>query len=218
MKTFYHIVSFVFHPLWIITYLTLFLVSFDPYIFGFSNPKAKGLLLISVITITAMFPAIAIGLMKALGLISSFQMKDVKERIAPLVTTGLFYIWLYVNIKNNDLVPTPMTLFVLGSTISIFTALIINIFSKVSLHAIAAGGMVMAIIMILLKYCYYDLVLQVFGCQWIVDQRGIIYFVILLAGIIGTARLGLGAHKSEDVFGGYIVGILSQMLAFNILA
>ena len=217
MRALSHFVSVIFHPLCIVTYVTLFLVYTNPYIFGFSNPKAQGLLLISVVTITFMFPAIAIGLMKTLGLISSLQMPHLKERIAPLVTTGLFYLWLYINIKQNDVIPTALTFFILGSTIAIFVALVINIFTKVSLHAIALGGFVMGMALILFYFSHSDIVFSLSQYNVILDQRTVLFFVILAAGLVGTARLYLGAHKPEDVYGGYIVGILSQLVAFNIL-
>ena len=53
-----------------------------------------------------------------------------------------------------------------------------------SLHAIA-GGMVMAIIMILLKYCYYDLVLQVLDANGLLIKENYL-LCNSLAGIIGT--------------------------------
>lgn len=164
-----------------------------------------------------MFPAIAIGLMKALGLISSLQMPHIKERIAPLVTTGLFYLWLYINIKGNDVIPLALTFFIFGSTISIFVALLFNIFTKVSLHAIALGGFGMGMAFILFYFSQNDIILTLMHHHIILDQRVVLFFVIFIAGLVGTARLYLGAHKPEDVYGGYLVGILSQIVAFSIL-
>lgn len=77
----------------------------NPYIFGYSGPKSQGLILISIVTISFMFPMISILLMKALGLIQTLEMKDKKERIGPLIVTGLFYMWLYVNVRNNTNIP-----------------------------------------------------------------------------------------------------------------
>lgn len=81
----------------------------NPYIFGFSGPKAQGLVLISILTISVMFPLIAIVMMKTLGLISSIEMPDKKERIGPLIITGLFYMWLYVNVRHNDNIPSALS-------------------------------------------------------------------------------------------------------------
>ena len=37
---------------------------------------------------------------------------------------------------------------------------------------------------------------------------------ILLAGIIGSARLYLGAHQRGDVWLGYVIGIIVQLGAY----
>ena len=73
-----------------------------------------------------MFPMIAILMMKALGLIKTLDMKEKQERIGPLIVSGLFYMWLYANIRNNDLIPDALSFFILGTTISIFIALLFS--------------------------------------------------------------------------------------------
>ena len=44
----------------------------------------------------------------------------------------------------------------------------------------------------------------------------IILFIVLLSGAVGTARLYLKAHNEQEIYGGYVVGILSQMIAYRI--
>lgn len=213
-----HIVSVIMHPLFIIGYVLFFLMAANPYIFGFSGAKAQGLVLISVLTISVMFPLIAILMMKALGLISGLNMPDKKERIGPLIITGLFYMWLYVNVRNNDNIPSALSFFILGMTIAVFVALIINSFSKISLHTIGAGGFLMGMIFIVFRftYGYLDVSLPIFGSEWRWSDRMVLAIVFLLVGAVGTARLYLKAHAQNEIYGGYIVGILSQMIAYRI--
>jgi hypothetical protein len=40
--------------------------------------------------------------------------------------------------------------------------------------------------------------------------------VILLAGIVGTARLALNAHDNAEVYSGYVIGIGCQLFAWYI--
>jgi len=40
--------------------------------------------------------------------------------------------------------------------------------------------------------------------------------VILLCGIVASSRLFLGAHKTTDITGGFLVGVISQIIAFRI--
>jgi hypothetical protein len=135
MKSFFaKAVSIIFHPLFLISYVLFYLMVANPFIFGFSGPKSQGLIIISVVTISMMFPLIAIFMMKALGLIKSLEMEDKIERIGPLIVTGLFYMWLYVNVRNNDNIPECNFIFYFRhSTIAIFLALTINSFTKISL-------------------------------------------------------------------------------------
>ena len=163
-----HIFSVIMHPLFIILYVLFYLISANPYIFGFSGPKAEGMVLISILTISVMFPLIAILMMKALGLISSFSMPDKKERIGPLIITGLFYMWLYVNVRNNDNIPNAISFFILGTTIAIFLALTINSFTKISLHTIAAGGFLTGMTLIIFNwsYGYVDIPIPFLGTVW----------------------------------------------------
>jgi hypothetical protein len=165
-----------------------------------------------------MFPLIAIVMMKTLGLISSLEMPDKKERIGPLIITGLFYMWLYVNVRNNDNIPSALSFFILGSTIAVFMALTINSFTKISLHSIAAGGFLMGMLFIVFNwsYGYVDIPLPFLDIEWRWSDRMVMIIVILLSGAIGTARLYLKAHRQEEIYGGYIVGILAQMIAYRI--
>ncbi len=196
----------------------LFLMWANPYLFGFSGDKAEGLVVISIVSISVLFPMISILMMKALGLISTLEMKDKNERIGPLIVTGLFYMWLYVNIRNNDSIPAALSFFVLGCTISVFLALIINSFTKISLHTIAAGGLATGMMYILFHFTYghLDVAIPVLQTQFRMSDRLVLIIIMFTAGAVGASRLYLKAHKENEIYGGYVVGILSQLIAIRI--
>lgn len=212
------IISILFHPLFVIGYVLAFLLMSQSYMFGFSSIKSQNLIIFSVVATAIMFPLISIVMMKTLGLISSFEMVDKKERIAPLIVTGLFYLWLYVNIRNNDLVPDAFSFFALGSTIAVFMALFLNSFTKISLHTIGMGGMTSGILFIIFRYSYgyMDISLPWIEATLRLSDRVVMIIVLIIGGIVGTARLALNAHKTDEIYGGYLIGILSQMIAFRI--
>lgn len=212
------LVSFIMHPLFIISYVLFFLMQANPYIFGYSGPKSQGLILISIVTISFIFPMISILLMKALGLIQTLEMKDKKERIGPLIVTGLFYMWLYVNVRNNSNIPDALSFFILGSTISVFIALMINSFTKISLHTIAMGGLTAGIMFIIFNWTYgtVDIPFPWFNFQLRISDRLVAMIVVILAGAVGSSRLYLKAHREDEIYGGYLVGVLSQIIAFRI--
>lgn len=218
LKASARVVSIIMHPLFIIGYVLLFLIVSNPYLFGFGDDKAKGLTIISVISIAVVFPLIAIAMMRMLRMISSFEMPDKQERIGPLIVTGIFYLWLYINIRNNDHIPTVLSAFVLGSTISVFLALFINSFSKISLHTIAAGGLTTGMIFIIFNssFGYTDLTFPF--SDWVIrlSDRIIVAIIVIIAGTVGTARLYLKSHIPQEIYMGYLAGILAQLLAFKL--
>jgi hypothetical protein len=91
----------------------------------------------------------------------------------------------------------------LGSCFCIFLSLVINIFSKISLHAAAAGNL-LGLTIVLINSSTYDL-------------RFFLIAAIVLAGIIGTARLILSAHSHREIFWGYFIGFSAQFMAFTLI-
>lgn len=211
-------ISILFHPLFIMGYVLLFLMMSQSYMFGFSDIKAQNMVIFSIIATGIMFPLLSILLMKSLGLISSWEMADKKERIAPLIVTGLFYLWLYVNIRKNGSVPDAFSFFVLGSTVAVFMALFLNSFTKISLHTIGMGGFITGILFIIFKfsYGYTDIPVPVLDGFLRLSDRAVIFIVLLLGGAVGVARLALKAHQNDEIYGGYFIGFLSQLIAFRL--
>jgi hypothetical protein len=211
-------ISIIFHPLFIIGYVLLFLLVSQSYMFGFTDMKAQNMVVFSIIATGIMFPLLSILLMKSLGLISSWEMADKKERIAPLIVTGLFYLWLYVNIRKNGSVPDAFSFFVLGSTVAVFMALFLNSFTKISLHTIGMGGFMAAMLFIVFKfsYGYTDIPVPVLDGFLRLSDRTLILITLISGGAVGAARLALKAHKNDEIYGGYLIGFLSQIIAFRI--
>jgi membrane-associated phospholipid phosphatase len=187
----------------------------NPYLFMTNNPKTDILILISVVSLSVIFPLICIAMMKMLGLIPSINMYNNKERVGPLIATALFYLWLFVNIKDNDLIPSIFTYYLLGAVISLFIAFFINNFSKISLHAIAVGGFVMGMLFLRFQFEYSEFIFTLSPTQsFMVSLDIIIMGTILLAGIIGTSRMYLKAHSPIQLYGGYFVGAISHVIAY----
>jgi hypothetical protein len=199
--------------------MLLLLMLINPYLFSITDPKAKGLIIISVTSLTIVFPLICVLMMKLLGLIESVQMKGDKERVGPLIATGIFYLWLFINIKDNDMIPEAFSFFVLGSTIALFIGFFLSNFDRISLHTIGIGGLLMGAIIIRFNYAYeiIPLDLGTLGA-YAIQVDLIVILTIIIAGIVGTSRLLLGAHNREQIFGGYVVGIFSQLIAYNIIS
>src|SRR4051794_15053082 len=69
-----HIISFLFHPLFIPTYIAAFLIFADPYAFAGADDQRKVFKVISVFVLTAFFPAFSVLLMKLLKFVDTIYL------------------------------------------------------------------------------------------------------------------------------------------------
>lgn len=207
MKFLARFISFIFHPLLFPTYATLLILATNPNRLGYFGEQLHFVWLIIVFALTFVFPAIWMLMMKKLEMIESVHLETAKDRIIPFIASSTFYLWAAWMFKPNvemKIPPNELVFFMmLGACLSIFAALFINIFSKISLHTIGAGNL-LGLAIILLRMSTYDL-------------RYVLITLIVLGGIIGAARLVLNAHTQREVFMGYAVGFTAQFAAFTLL-
>ncbi len=198
-----HVLSFLFHPLFIPTYVLVVAILANPSTFQFID-NDPGIMLITVVVNTVLLPAAAIGIMKPLGFIKSFQMKERTDRIIPFVAGLFFYIWTVVVFVNQGTSPVLFTAPLAGTLASLILAFLINVlFIKISLHAVAMGVAV-----------------SYFIAMVPVAEKNLLPFVIitiLVAGLVGTARLLLRAHDHDEIYLGYLIGMVGQMVALHLL-
>ncbi len=214
-RSFAHFLSYVGHPLLVLTYALLILLALDPYAFGVRNmadPKAV-VLVVSVFVCTFLLPGFGVALMKPLGLIKSLSMPDKQERIGPYIVSGVFYLWLVKNLLSEGQTPQLYTVFTLGATIGLFLAFLVNIFTKISAHAVGMGGFVAMILLMVLQWNDAGIVVPVPGGILQFSLLVVLVLGVLLAGMVGTARLTLNAHEPADVYRGYAVGFVAVLVA-----
>lgn len=212
------VISFIFHPLFLITYFLLLLIAINPFIFSTTNSKSLGIIVIYIVILSVMFPAIPLFMMYRLGFSESMLLKKRKERTIPLALTGIFYLWLYVNMLNNNAIPAVFNSFLLGTTITLFTCFFLNLFTKVSLHTAGIAGFFTALVVAQQTVGYeFFTVNNIFGGSLHINTLFLLIIALIMAGLVGTSRLILKAHSIQDVYGGYMVGFLSQLIAMRIL-
>ncbi len=199
------IISYVFHPVFMPCVMSFFLYVLTRTSFSGINDRQLMMWLLSIFIATVFFPLFTIGLMKPLGFIGSFQMPTARDRTIPLMATMIFYFWISHVFQsiNNINVPIELKVLLLGNFWGLVVLFIINIFTKISMHTTAAGGMIGIIIVLMINSN--------------VNMITPLFITIVLAGIIGSARLVLGAHQKGDVWLGYIIGILVQLSAYMYL-
>lgn len=201
------------------TYALLLLLCINPFAFGVSSPSdtKSVLLLVYVFTTSALIPGIGIAVMKPLGFIKNLESPEREERIGPYIVTGVFYLWLYKNMVSSGQVPPLYAVCILGATISLFIAFFINIFTKISAHATGMGGMVGMMLLTNREWAGMSLGIPALGGSLQISLLAILAFMVVLAGLVGTARLVLKAHVPQDLWQGYLAGFAAVFIANGVL-
>ncbi len=194
------IVSYVFHPLFIPTYVFIFLVYQVPYEFAGITDYQLKLRMFSIFWLTAFFPAFAVFLLWRLKFSESIFLRTQKERIAPYIITMFFYWWMYYLSRNFTDQPAVLKFFYMGIFVATVFGLILNNYFKISLHAMGVGGALAAIILFAM---YYQMPLGVS-----------MSVAALIAGAVCTSRFLVSDHTNTEIYTGLFVGIGCQLLAY----
>ena len=197
MLFFSKIISFAFHPLFIGVYLAAFLFFIHPtYFLGFSE-KARLLKLLTIINNNVFFPLLVVALLRGLGFSKSVQLKEQKERIIPYIAAITFYFWTYYVFRSQLENPTILVLMCRGMFMASSIALIANNYFKISMHAIACGGMLGLFILTIQDGTLNSGIPMMTG--------------FFITGLVLTARKIISDHNWFDLIIGLLVGLLSQL-------
>ena len=211
------LLSYVFHPLLMLTVMLVLLMLINPYLFGVGSLEGGMGLVVRVFLFTYFIPAFAVLLMALLEMIQSVEMHDKSERIGPFLITGILYLWLYINFRNNPEIPTVYNMLMLGVLIGLYLSFFLNLFNKISLHAVGMGGLLGMVVITASFFSYGGMTFHLSSTSVVqISMVTVISLVILLAGMVGSARLLLGHHLPKEVYGGYLVGFMSQIIAWRI--
>ncbi|NNE30518.1 MAG: hypothetical protein HKN16_12840, partial [Saprospiraceae bacterium] len=209
MRSLSTIVSILAHPLLVLTYMLIILMSINPFLFGYRNLESGFNLILIVFFSTFFIPAVAVLLMKMLGLVDDVTLTAKQQRTGPYIITGVFYLWMFRTLVSNPNIPDAFKIFILGAVISLFLAFVINIFSKISMHTTGMGGLIGMLLICLFYYQFPNFWLNIPGAEnFQLDTRYLLMGVLVLSGLVGTSRLFLKAHSTDQVFGGYFIGLI----------
>lgn len=194
-----NIVSVVFHPLFISTYVMAFLLYVHPYAFVGFDERMKMLRLASVIVSTVLLPAFSIFLLWKLDFIRTIYMRTQRERIIPYAIALIFYFWVWYVFNNLSDSPPAAKEFLLGVFLGVCGAWMGNIWFKISMHGIGVGG--------LMGFFLLQSLLHP------VDSGIYLSISIFITGLVCSARLILGGHTRAEVYAGLVIGMLAQLIA-----
>lgn len=196
------LLSYLFHPIFIPIYCIAFLVMVHPtYFSGFSMQQKKFTIVIASLNLV-FFPLMAILLLKAVGFIQSIFLHTQKDRIIPYMAYGIFSFWAYTVFKGQPIYPPIIASFILGIFLAGSGGLIANIYFKISMHALGAGGFTGLFLIIS------------FG-----NSMAMIWplaLAIFISGMVCTARMLLNSHTEKEIYTGFLLGVLAQLVAAGI--
>ncbi|GAC1452291.1 MAG: hypothetical protein NVSMB7_14960 [Chitinophagaceae bacterium] len=201
VRFFGHFVSYIFHPLFIPSYITAYLVYADPYAFAGFSDKLKIFRLVSVIFLTAFLPLFSVALMKQLGFIQSIFLRSQKDRIIPYIVCMIFYFWAWYvskNLRDN----AALTAMLLSVFVSCIAGMMANIYYKISMHGIAVGALFILFLWMAIE-----------GTAAVGSYLSIAIFI---TGLVCTARFIVSDHNAFDIYSGLLVGALCQLVAIAI--
>lgn len=190
LSRFSTILSYALHPFLLPTIMVIALM------FGNSImsviPTSLKLYFIGMIALgTFILPVLMILLLRVFKIIPSTNFDNSKDRIIPMFIVAICYIACYISLKQIGL-SYLLNKFILAAFLCVMAAFVINFFWKISLHMIGMGGIV-AILIVLNStgYAKFPVTIAIF---------------IILAGLVGSARLYLGRHDAAQVVAGFAVG------------
>lgn len=197
------IVSVVFHPLLIATYLSYVLFTNAPELFPRVLPQATLQFLLVIFITTCVMPALSIFLLKTFSFISNLELTERSERIKPFIFIAFYYAASsYLFADKLEMGPVFMTVMI-GVTILIIILSVVTFWFKISIHAAAIWG----------GLGFVSAMSLTLGAQ-----VGWYYYVLILAaGLTSTSRLYLGYHRPKEVWSGAILGFVYSFLLILII-
>lgn len=194
-----NIVSVLLHPVFM-PLLGFALIYYAlPTAFENTKPKIFAGWLGMVVINTIVFPLILMLLLKGLGFIKSILLKDVKERVIPLIGTMVFYFWAYLVMKNVN-APDAARILFLGNFWGIVVVFIATIMLKVSMHTAGVGSLLGLLIVLLLM-----------NGSFLITP----FLLVLIAVFaISWARYYLQAHTAKELILGLSIGVATQLAAY----
>ena len=130
-------------------------------------------------------------------------MKDLTKRhhrYAPFLLTILSYVCCLLLMRKMN-IPWYMSGIILAALLMQVICICLNLVWKLSEHMAGAGAIVGGLVAFSALYGYNPI-------WWLC-------LFILIAGILGSARISLGHHTVDEVIGGFAIGLLCTLLVLH---
>jgi len=184
-------ISIIFHPV-VIPTLGMILLLNSGFYFSMLTWEAKRFILLVVFFTTSILPMLTVSLM-ALNPRFDINMPKSTDRIIPTLAASVFYYFGSVLLGRVTIFPV-LKLFMLASVLVIVFLLLISFKWKISVHMAAMGS---------LAGTFFA-----FSFRKGMNPVYALLIIVVVSGLVGTARLALKKHDVWQIIAGYVLGFL----------
>ncbi len=184
MRVFAHIFSIILHPAIIPTLTVFFMVRLDPLHSQMIPEGDLWRILIALAILTGVLPLLSVFILHRAGLIESLDLNRRKDRPYPYIITLFYLIITYIMLLGPGL-PSLIYAALMGGIVAFFGLALMTLLWKVSAHLCAYAGMVGAIsgLFVHTRFPLQDFLVA----------------MVLIGGLLASARLKLGAHSLSEL-------------------
>jgi len=204
MRIFSHFISVLIHPVFIVVYSFLIYFEIDSFynkMLFIAAPKIYWLLLVFILMMAVCFPLLTMFIMFKNKIISSYSIKDRKERIPMLFFVIIYYLMTYYIFRhwNETLLNLlePYVSFLFAGILLLIIVFIITFWWKISLHSASISGLCGGIMAETLVISELNNITTIMIFNTI---------LLMLIGIVSFSRLYLKAHTFSQVITGIVLG------------
>ena len=152
---------------------------------------------------TIMIPVLAIFIFKKINGFSAQELGERKKRYVPFFLTITSYVFCLL-MMNRLNIPWYMSGIILAALIMMVICIVVNLKWKLSEHMAGAGAVIGGLVAFSALFGYNPV-------WWLC-------LFILVAGVLGTARIILGHHTLGEVMGGFAVGFICSLMVLHPIA
>jgi membrane-associated phospholipid phosphatase len=192
MIKFHKTISLVFQPLLMPTYAMILLMNMN--IFLLLPLRWRLIAIVGTFIFTGVLPALPIWLMMKRGEVNDLFISKREERTMPYLFSFMAYFFWALFMWRTLQFPLFIVAMGMGSSVSIFIIVLINLKWKISAHAAGIGGLSGAIFGV----CY----------RTAINPLWLLVLVLFISGVVSLSRLELKAHTPGQVLAGYVVGFI----------
>lgn len=152
---------------------------------------------------TILMPTLTIFIFRKINGFSPEDLTERKRRYVPFILTITSYVFCLLMMHRLN-IPWYMTGIILAVLVMMVICVIVNLKWKLSEHMAGAGAVVGGLVAFSALFGYNPV-------WWLC-------LFILVAGVLGTARIILQHHTLGEVMGGFTVGLVCSLLVLHPLS